>query len=106
MIEFYKTFGTETKKIEALETGCWINVISPTEEEKNFLIENLVKSSRLETGIITAEPKVQSIAPLIEHPASTSPPTAIPLVRVWRSSSVHSSLSTPTRCWSSSTRCK
>ena len=41
MIEFYKTFGTETKKIEELETGCWINVISPTEEEKNFLIENL-----------------------------------------------------------------
>ena len=38
MIEFYKTFGTETKKIEALETGCWINVISTTEEEKNFLI--------------------------------------------------------------------
>lgn len=36
-------------------------------EKLNFLIENLVKSSRLETGIITAEPKVQSIAPLIEQ---------------------------------------
>ena len=36
MIEFYKTFGTETKKVETLETGCWINVISPTEEENNF----------------------------------------------------------------------
>ena len=39
-------------------------------------------------------------------PTSTSPPTAIHLVRVWRNSSVRSSLSTPTRCWSSSTRCK
>ena len=41
MIEFYKTFGTETKKVETLETGCWINVVSPTEEEKQFLINDL-----------------------------------------------------------------
>ena len=39
-------------------------------------------------------------------PASTSPPTAIPLARVWRNSSVRSSQSIPTRCWSSLTRCK
>ena len=39
-------------------------------------------------------------------PASTSPPTAIPLVKVWRNSSACSSQSTPTRCWSLLTRCK
>ena len=39
-------------------------------------------------------------------PTSTSPPTATLSARVWRNSSVRSSLSTPTRCWSSSTRCK
>ena len=40
------------------------------------------------------------------QPTSTSPPTATPLARVWRNSSVRSSLSTPTRCLSSSTHCK
>ena len=39
-------------------------------------------------------------------PASTSPPTVTLSARVWRNSSVHSSLSIPTRCWSSLTRCK
>ena len=39
-------------------------------------------------------------------PTSTSPPTAIPWVRVWWNSSAHSSRSIPTQCWSSSTRCK
>ncbi len=39
-------------------------------------------------------------------PVSTSPPTATPLARVWRNCSARSSLNTPTRCWSSSTRCK
>ena len=39
-------------------------------------------------------------------PASTSPPTATLSARAWRNSSARSSLSTPTRCWSSSTRCK
>ena len=39
-------------------------------------------------------------------PTSTSPPTATLSARVWRNSSVRSSLSTPTRCWSSSTHCK
>ena len=38
MIEFYKTYDNVTKKISTPEIGCWINVVSPNEEEKKFLI--------------------------------------------------------------------
>ena len=41
MLEYYKTYGTVTKKIETPELGCWINVIAPSEEEKNFLTEKI-----------------------------------------------------------------
>lgn len=41
MLEFYKTYGTVTKKIDEPELGSWINVISPTDEEKQFLIEKI-----------------------------------------------------------------
>lgn len=41
MLEFYKTFGTETKKIDKPEPGSWISAIVPTEEEKNYLIEEM-----------------------------------------------------------------
>ena len=41
MLEFYKTFGTETKKIDKPEPGSWISALAPTEEEKNYLIEEM-----------------------------------------------------------------
>lgn len=41
MLEFYKTFGTETKKIDKPEPGSWVSAIAPTEEEKNYLIEEM-----------------------------------------------------------------
>ena len=41
MLEFYKTFGTETKKIDTPAPGSWISAIAPTEEEKNYLIEEM-----------------------------------------------------------------
>ena len=41
MLEFYKTFGTETKKIDKPEPGSWISAIAPTEEEKNYLMEEM-----------------------------------------------------------------
>ena len=41
MLEFYKTFRTETKKIDKPEPGSWISAIAPTEEEKNYLIEEM-----------------------------------------------------------------
>jgi len=44
MLEFYKTFGTETKKIDKPEPGSWISAIAPTEEEMGILPE-FVKSS-------------------------------------------------------------
>ena len=41
MLEFYKTIDQVTQKIEQPEPGCWISAVAPTEEEKNFLIENI-----------------------------------------------------------------
>ena len=40
MIEIYKTFQGELKKIDKPEEGCWINVCSPTEEEKKYLTDD------------------------------------------------------------------
>ncbi len=41
MIEIYKTFQGELKKIDKPEEGCWINVCSPTEEEKKYLTDEI-----------------------------------------------------------------
>lgn len=41
MLEFYKTFEDGTRKIDAAEPGCWINAVAPTEEERNYLIEEI-----------------------------------------------------------------
>lgn len=41
MLAFYKTFDTKTKQIDKPESGSWISVVAPTEEEKNYLIEEI-----------------------------------------------------------------
>ncbi len=41
MLSFYKTAGNTIEPIQVLETGCWINLVDPSEEEMNFLIENI-----------------------------------------------------------------
>ena len=41
MLEFYKTFEDGTRKIQEPEPGCWIHAIAPTEEERNYLIEQI-----------------------------------------------------------------
>lgn len=41
MLEFYKTLGGVTKKIETPEVGCWINAVSPTPEEIEYLINEI-----------------------------------------------------------------
>lgn len=41
MLEFYKTFDHVTKKLEKPEHGCWINVISPTVEDTDYLINEI-----------------------------------------------------------------
>lgn len=39
MILFYKTIDGHTENIPKYETGCWINCIAPTEEEKDMMID-------------------------------------------------------------------
>ncbi|MGN1343244.1 MAG: magnesium transporter CorA family protein [Traorella sp.] len=41
MLEFYKTIDHKTQRIDAPEKGCWVNAISPTQNEINYLIEKL-----------------------------------------------------------------
>ncbi len=41
MIEFFKTKVNATHNISAPEPGCWVNVIDPTDEERDWLIEEL-----------------------------------------------------------------
>lgn len=41
MLEYYKTFENGTRKIDQPETGCWISAISPTQEEIEFLTNQI-----------------------------------------------------------------
>lgn len=41
MLEYYKTFGTQTKKIKQPEYGCWISAVGPTQEEIDYLINEI-----------------------------------------------------------------
>ncbi len=41
MIQFYKTIDGVLSKVSACEPGCWLNVCSPNQEERTWLIENL-----------------------------------------------------------------
>ncbi len=39
MIKYYKTIDNRVTEIEKAETGCWISVIAPTEEEVDYLVD-------------------------------------------------------------------
>ena len=41
MLEYYKTSEKGMTRIGQPETGCWINAIAPTEEERDFLTKNI-----------------------------------------------------------------
>ena len=41
MLEFYKTFDNVTKRIDQPEPGCWINAVSPDEEEVDYLVHTI-----------------------------------------------------------------
>ncbi|WP_075877817.1 magnesium transporter CorA family protein [Merdibacter massiliensis] len=41
MLEFYKTLDNETKHIVQPEPGCWINAVSPSDEEVDFLVHKV-----------------------------------------------------------------
>jgi len=47
MIEIYKSYDTDLfpVKIDSFEKGCWINIVSPTEQELNFVETSLNVSS-------------------------------------------------------------
>ena len=40
MIKFYKTINNMVEEIDKAEQGCWISVISPTDDELNELVHN------------------------------------------------------------------
>lgn len=41
MLEFYKTFNSQTIKIEKPEYGCWISAVGPTPEEIDYLTNEI-----------------------------------------------------------------
>lgn len=41
MLEFYKTFDNVIKRIDQPEHGCWINAVSPNEEEIAYLVDTI-----------------------------------------------------------------
>ena len=36
MLNYYKTIDNKICQIDKLEEGCWVNVVSPTEEEIQY----------------------------------------------------------------------
>lgn len=59
----------ELLKEQALEPEAaeYVQALSAQSEKLNFLIQSLVKTSRLETGILTLFPKKQPLQPLLEQ---------------------------------------
>lgn len=55
MLEFYKTINNKTLKLDKPENGCWINAVSPSEEEKNYLIEEIGILSEFVNASLDAE---------------------------------------------------
>lgn len=41
MIEYYKTVNNKLLKLDKPEKGCWINVVSPNSNEREYLINNI-----------------------------------------------------------------
>lgn len=41
MLNFYKTINNRIEEISALEDGCWVSAIAPTEEEVSLLVNTL-----------------------------------------------------------------
>ena len=41
MMNFYKTIGNKMIQMKAIEDGCWINMVNPTQEEINFVVDKL-----------------------------------------------------------------
>jgi len=78
MIEFYKTINNKISRIDSLEDGCWINVVSPSEEEIGYLIEDLqldsgfVRSSLDEEETSRIESEDDQVLLIIDAPRATT----------------------------------
>lgn len=78
MLEFYKTFNNVTTKINAPEHGCWINVIAPTTEESDYLINEIgvmpefIKSSldEEESSHIDYDDDVDQTLVIVDYPSA------------------------------------
>ncbi len=52
MLEYYKTIDKQLTKLDHIEDNCWINLVAPTEEEVNHVIEELhVDSGFMRAGL-------------------------------------------------------
>ena len=40
-MDFYKTVSNRMIQIKAIEDGCWINMVNPTQEEIDFVVDKL-----------------------------------------------------------------
>lgn len=50
MVEYYKTVGTKIEKLDDLVEGCWINMVHPSREE----IEHIVQTLHVEEDFVLA----------------------------------------------------
>ena len=37
MYQYYKTLDSKIEKINEFQPGCWINIVSPTKDELDFI---------------------------------------------------------------------
>lgn len=78
MLEFYSTIDNKLTKIEQATEGCWINVVSPTINDTNFLINQLgvekdfvnVALDEEESSRIENEPDVDQTLIIVDHPVA------------------------------------
>ena len=77
MIEFLKTGPEGTQRIDAPESGCWINVVAPTEDEKTWLrekagiVEEFVRSALddEESSHIDYDDDTEQVLVIVDCPA-------------------------------------
>lgn len=77
MISYFKTVDKSIEEIDAREDGCWINVVSPTENEISYLEDELmidagfIRSSLDEEETSHIEPEDNQTLVIIDIPVAT-----------------------------------
>lgn len=78
MVEFYKTIDNKICRIDSLQDGCWVNAVSPSEEEIQYLIQDLqldsgfVRSSLDEEESSRIESEDDQVLLIIDTPMATT----------------------------------